>query len=85
LKYLRFKYWTGVFILLISVLAFSCKSGHSDLSKPLFTLLDAKQTHIDFINSVEYSEEFNTYTYRNFYNGAGVGLGDFNNDGLQDI
>jgi len=52
---------------------------------PLFTLLDEKLTHIDFINRVEYTEEFNTYTYRNFYNGAGVGLGDFNNDGLQDI
>jgi hypothetical protein len=83
--YQRFKYWSGVAILLISVLVSSCKSGRSDLSKPLFTLLDSKQTNIDFINQVEYTEEFNTYTYRNFYNGAGVGLGDFNNDGLQDI
>ena len=70
----------------IIILANSCKSGSSVLSEtPLFTILDSKQTHIDFINKVEYSEEFNTYTYRNFYNGAGVGLGDFNNDGFQDI
>ncbi len=68
------------------ILAYSCKSGNSGPSEaPLFSLLDAKQTHIDFINKVEYTEEFNTYTYRNFYNGAGVGLGDFNNDGLTDI
>ena len=86
MKYLRFKYWSGVVIVLISVLVFSCKSKHSDLSEqPLFTILDAKQTKIGFINRVEYTEEFNTYTYRNFYNGAGVGMGDFNNDGLQDI
>jgi len=52
---------------------------------PLFSMLDRKHTNIDFINNVEYTEEYNTYTYRNFYNGAGVGLGDFNNDGLQDI
>ena len=86
MKYLRFKYWSGVVLLLISVLVNSCDSGRSDLSSiPLFTILDAKHTHIDFINNVEYTEEYNTYTYRNFYNGAGVGLGDFNNDGFQDI
>ena len=50
-----------------------------------FSLLDEKHTGIHFRNDVEYSEEFNTYTYRNFYNGAGVGLGDFNQDGLTDI
>jgi len=64
----------------------SCKSRHTDLiNNPLFSLLDPKHTHIDFINQLEYTEEYNTYTYRNFYNGAGVGLGDFNNDGLPDI
>ncbi len=50
-----------------------------------FTLMPEEETGISFINQVEYTEEYNTYTYRNFYNGAGVGLGDFNNDGLTDI
>src|SRR5882672_8820525 len=50
-----------------------------------FTLIPAEQTGIDFNNQVTYSEDFNVYTYRNFYNGGGVGLGDFNNDGLLDI
>jgi enediyne biosynthesis protein E4 len=80
------RFWPLVVIVPILNLASSCKSGHSDLSEaPLFSLLDEKQTHIDFINNLEYTEEYNTYTYRNFYNGAGVGLGDFNNDGLPDI
>jgi len=70
----------------IFVLISSCRSGQTDKSKTqLFSLLDAKQTHIYFSNILEYTEKFNTYTYRNFYNGAGVGLGDFNNDGLPDI
>ncbi|MDX1941831.1 MAG: VCBS repeat-containing protein [Saprospiraceae bacterium] len=51
----------------------------------LFTLLSADETGIDFINQLSYTEEFNPYTFRNFYNGGGVGLGDINNDGLVDI
>jgi hypothetical protein len=75
----------AIIILLIPFL-FSCIRGRNDHSPDqLFTLLDKKETKIEFINQVKYTEEFNTYTYRNFYNGAGVGIGDFNNDGLQDI
>ena len=51
----------------------------------LFRLLSPDQTGIDFINQLDYTEELNTYTYKNFYSGGGVGLGDINNDGLIDI
>ncbi|NNE28935.1 MAG: VCBS repeat-containing protein, partial [Saprospiraceae bacterium] len=44
-----------------------------------------EETGIDFRNDLPYTEDFNTYTYRNFYNGGGVALGDINNDGLVDI
>ena len=50
-----------------------------------FTLLQPDQTNIHFSNNLAYTEEFNTYTYRNFYNGAGIGIGDVNNDGLPDV
>jgi hypothetical protein len=40
---------------------------------------------VAFNNELSYTEAFNPYTYRNFYNGAGVALGDINNDGLIDI
>ena len=51
------------------------------------TLFDLKKedTGIHFENTLTYTEDFNPYTYRNFYNGAGVALGDINNDGLIDI
>lgn len=69
-------------ILFLIILLSSCKT---EQPKPLFTLIGNRHSHINFINQVDYTEEFNTYTYRNFYNGAGVGVGDFNKDGLTDI
>jgi enediyne biosynthesis protein E4 len=65
------------------MLIFSCNTDKS--SATLFTLLDAKQTGIDFSNSVTYTEAFNPYTFRNFFNGGGVAIGDINNDSLPDI
>ena len=50
-----------------------------------FTLLDARSTGIHFNNKVKDSKESNILLYANFYGGAGVGIGDFNNDGLQDV
>ncbi|HQQ84083.1 MAG TPA: CRTAC1 family protein, partial [Cyclobacteriaceae bacterium] len=47
--------------------------------------MPADSTGVGFANNLTYSEEFNVYTYRSFYNGAGVGIGDINNDGLPDL
>jgi enediyne biosynthesis protein E4 len=64
----------------------SCKSPvETEDRNTLFKLLDAERTGINFNNELQYTESLNTYTFRNFYNGGGVGLGDFNNDGLLDI
>ena len=51
----------------------------------LFQLLDHKTTGIDFSNNLVYNPEFNLFKYIYFYNGSGVGAGDFNNDGLIDL
>lgn len=51
----------------------------------VFERLNTSETGINFRNQLEYDEQLNTYTYRNFYNGAGVAVGDINNDGLQDL
>jgi hypothetical protein len=51
----------------------------------LFESIDPGYSNVDFVNRLDYKEEFNIYRYRNFYNGGGVGLSDINNDGLIDI
>ena len=50
---------------------------------PLFELME--NTGIQFQNTVEDDSLENSFLFRNFYNGAGVGIGDINNDGLPDI
>ncbi|HDZ15681.1 MAG TPA: CRTAC1 family protein, partial [Pricia sp.] len=50
-----------------------------------FTLLDNAATNVHFNNTIKDSNEANILIYANFYGGAGVGVGDFNNDGLQDL
>lgn len=53
-------------------------------SAVLFSDITA-QSGISFRNDLIITDQFNPYTYRNFYNGGGVAIGDINNDGLQDI
>jgi hypothetical protein len=62
----------------------SCSSEEAGKSK-LFTLLPASETHVNFSNNITYSETFNPYTFRNFFNGGGVAIGDINNDQLPDL
>jgi hypothetical protein len=42
-------------------------------------------TGIEFKNNIHNTKDFNIFSYRNFYNGGGVAIGDINNDGLSDI
>jgi len=65
-------------LVLIALLFTGCTGAD-----PLF--LKRSDTGIDFQNTLYFTEDFNPYTYRNFFNGGGVALGDINNDGLVDI
>jgi enediyne biosynthesis protein E4 len=66
---------------------FSCKKEKTDAPRDLtaFKLLEANDTGIAFENTVTDQEDFNVLTYRNYYNGGGVAIGDINNDGLSDV
>ena len=51
----------------------------------LFKTLSPTETGIEFTNTVDNRDDMNIFNYRNFYNGAGVAIGDINNDGLSDV
>src|ERR1700722_14457308 len=58
----------------------STKQGHV-----LFQALDNTRTGITFNNKLTPPQQFNVFKYMYYYNGAGVGAGDFNNDGKIDL
>src|SRR6185295_18826690 len=66
---------------LLTIAAFGCRDDVSHL----FTKLDEDRTGIHFRYTLFESKDFNVLNYSYFYNGAGVAIGDINNDGLQDI
>lgn len=68
-------------LFLLTLFFISCKKKNNRV----FELLDNKSIGVDFENTVKNTEDFNIFTYRNFYNGGGVATGDINNDGLPDV
>lgn len=64
---------------------FHCKENNQKTDALLFELIDPQKSGIKFVNKLlEYSDE-HIFNFNYLYNGAGVAIGDINNDGLQDI
>src|SRR3954468_2573388 len=57
----------------------------ADRERPLFKLLTAEETGITFANTITTSDSLNVQTDVYVYNGAGVAVGDIDNDGLPDL
>jgi hypothetical protein len=54
-------------------------------SQSLFTLLSPKDTKVSFVNKIEENDSLHIFRYEYLYNGNGIGIGDFNNDGAPDL
>ncbi len=71
LKYLLF--------IIALLFVFSCKKA------TMFERISSSHSGIKFNNEIVENDTINPLDKLNIYNGGGVGIGDFNNDGLQDI
>ena len=77
--------------LLLLLVTAACSGPQRDASAPaaragqLFTLLPSSYTGVTFANRLTETREFNVFTYRNFYNGGGVAIGDLTGDSLPEI
>jgi hypothetical protein len=64
----------------ITCLLVSCNKNNN-----LFSRISSDESNIHFNNLITENDTLNPIDVTNIYNGGGVGIGDFNNDGLQDI
>jgi len=64
----------------IPLFIISCKKKDT-----LFELVPSSYSGVHFNNQITENDSVNPFNKVNIYNGGGVGIGDFNNDGLQDI
>lgn len=69
--------------ILIPMLVLAGCKGKGD--HPVFKLLSPDQTGVTFANTITTSDSLNLQNDVYVYNGAGVGVGDIDNDGLPDI
>lgn len=74
---------TIVYAIMMAIFLVGCQSEKEEL--PLFELVNAETTGVNFINDLRESASQNVLTYEYYYNGAGIAAADFNNDGLTDL
>ncbi|MGJ8732573.1 MAG: VCBS repeat-containing protein [Cellulophaga sp.] len=71
-----------IFYFGIAILLFSCSTKNKE---ERFTYVTTSDSKLDFNNTIIGNDSLNIVTFQYIYNGGGVGIGDFNNDGLHDV
>ncbi|NEW83047.1 MAG: VCBS repeat-containing protein, partial [Mariniphaga sp.] len=70
----------SIILLLLAVIHLSCRQN-----TPLLEQVKSSHSGIHFNNLIVENDSINQLDNGNVFNGGGVGIGDFNNDGLPDL
>lgn len=62
-----------------------CACSTDNASNTFFEILDSEKTGITFNNTIQIGNGINVIDFQYCYNGGGVGIGDFDGNGLPDI
>jgi len=73
--------YSSAFVIICMVL-YSCNPKKNET---VFSYLNTSETNIHFKNVITENDSLNVASFQYIYNGGGVGIGDFNNDGFSDI
>tara|TARA_R110001583_G_scaffold17014_21_gene69383 strand:+ start:717 stop:4016 length:3300 start_codon:yes stop_codon:yes gene_type:complete len=71
-------------VILLGILFVSCNTS-TKKENQIFKVIPLEVSEVSFINKIEESEALNYFTYPYLYMGGGSAIGDFNNDGLEDV
>lgn len=75
--------WKGKLLVLGMLILFSnCKNSEDNRR---LVLVDASESGIAFANTITENDSINVIDFQYCYNGGGVGIGDFDNNGFPDI
>jgi len=86
---MKFKLLTILLVLILAltvIFILKKKSAKKEIAgNTLFELISPDSSNIHFANNITSADSLNLFSFEYMYNGGGVGIGDFNNDGLPDI
>jgi len=78
-------YYSNLGVIFVLFIFFSCNTTNKEST--LFSQIESNHSNIHFNNLIQPFENdtLNALEYDVMFNGAGIGVGDFNADGLQDL
>lgn len=76
---------TKFFIITLFFLLHGGLLSYGQSGKTLFDLVSPERSGIRFTNSIIESDSLHVFNYEYLYNGHGIGIADFNKDGLDDV